>query len=158
MEFLLIISHPTQDKGSKLGNRGSYPQVEIMKLRKPEFDLGFLTIIWVIYAALMIYWIDIPDRSLSLFGMLLICGIVSSIGIWMNVRLFGYIFAGVNLVAAVLSVMVMLGYIVPDRPFSLRSLLTVAVLLYCVYAGVRWARSAWQALPSDSKQQLENVG
>ena len=118
--------YPTQDKGSKLGNRSSYPQVEIMKLRKPEFDLGFLTIIWVIYAALMIYWIDIADRRLSLFGMLLICGIVSSIGIWMNVKLFGYVFAATNLVAAVLVVLVMLGYFVPDRPLSLKTIAATA--------------------------------
>lgn len=129
-----------------------------MKLRKPGFDLDFLTVIWIFYSALIVAWIGIPDRSFSLFGMLLICGVVSSAGIWMNVRPFGYVFAGVNLVAAVLSVMAMLGYFVPDRPFSLRSLLTVAVPLYCVFAGVRWARSASQALPSDSKQQLKNVG
>ena len=122
-----------------------------MKLGKPEFGLEFLTIIWGIYAVLNIYWLEFPSQALSLFGLLLISGIVSAIGIWLDIKLFGYVFSVVNLIGAVLLFMIALGYFEPERPFSLQTLLAIGVTLYCTFASVRWTRIRSR----DSQQQFE---
>lgn len=108
-----------------------------MKLHKPGDGLDYITVIWMAYALLMFWWI--PDWRLSLFGLLLLCGLLASIGIWFDIRISGYIFAIVNLIGAVLGAMLMAGFFLPDRPFSWKSILMILVLLSSAYIGFRWA-------------------
>ena len=74
-----------------------------------------------------------------MFGALLFTGLGASIGIWLNIRSSGYLFACVNAIGALLAAMVLTGHILPDRPFSWKSITTVVVPLYCAYASIRWA-------------------
>ena len=127
-----------------------------MKISKPDGGLDLLTILWVIYGA-AIFWL-VPDWRLSLFSLLLACGILASVGVWLNIRPSGYIFASASLVGAVLAAAVMAGFLVPDRPFSFRDLCTVGCLLYCAYAGLKWAQGGSHSLRSKLNSDSENAG
>ena len=120
-----------------------------MKIQKPGYGLDFLTVIWLAYA-LLIFWL-IPDWRYSMFGVLLACGALSVMGIWINFRPAGYLFACSNIISSILAAMVSLGYFIPDRPFTWRSILTIAVPLYCAWAGMRWA------MGRDTERSLENA-
>ena len=111
-----------------------------MKIQMPKNDLSFLTGIWVIYTALIFWWIDIPSGQLSWLGILLTAGVIGSVGIWLGMKPAGYVFAGANVVASILGLLLLLGFFVPDRPFSIKSITMTIVPLYCAFVAVRWAR------------------
>ena len=67
--------------------------------------------------------------------------VLSSLGIWANLKISGYVFALVNLVGIVLYASLHLGFFEVHRQFTFRSAITIAVLAYCIYAGILWARS-----------------
>ena len=114
------------------------PNSRNMKFSRPTEGLDFITILWCVYAAAII-WL-LPDWRLSSFGLLLACGVTSSVGIWLNFRPSGYFFAAASIVGAVLYSALMLGFFEHSRPLSIRGLVTIGALLYCVYAGCVWAR------------------
>ena len=114
------------------------PNSRNMKFSRPTEGLDFITILWCVYAAAII-WL-LPDWRLSSFGLLLACGVTSSVGIWLNFRPSGYFFAAASIVGAVLYSALMLGFFEHSRPLSIRGLVTIGALLYCVYVGCVWAR------------------
>ena len=113
-----------------------------MNISKPTGGLDWLTALWIIYSC-TVFWL-MPDWRFSSFSALLVCGCLASIGIWLNFRPSGYLFAFASLAGGVMFVAIMLGYVVPERQFSYRDPLTVTVLLYCVYAGTYWARGGFR--------------
>ena len=127
-----------------------------MNFSKPTGGLDLLTILWIVYGG-AIFWL-IPDWRLSVFSGLLACGGLASIGIWFNFRLSGYLFALASLAGAAMFAAMMLGFFALDRPFSYRDLLVVGVLLYCVYAGVHWARTTSHSLRSKPKSSSKSAG
>ena len=112
-----------------------------MKFQKPASDLAFLTVIWVIYAGFILFWIDVPERQLSWFGGLMVIAVIASIGIWLGIRRAGYAFAAVNLVASTLCMMLMLGLLPIQRSVTWKLVATTAVPLYCAFVAIRWART-----------------
>ena len=126
-----------------------------MPLRKPAGGLDFLTTLWVMYG-IGILWL-IPAFRTSWFGLMLLCGVAASIGIWRGVKLCGYFFASANLTGAILSLMTMLGYIADDRSSSPSRLITFCVLLHCAYVGVAWANSEDIPRHNETDSQEENA-
>lgn len=76
-----------------------------------------------------------------MFGLLLSCGVLATIGIWFGFKPSGYLFALVNLVCTILAAMLALGYFMPDRPFTWRSIMAIVGFLWFTWAGVQWAKS-----------------
>jgi len=127
----------SQNSASTYSKKSVWPS-KLMEFRKPNLGLDFLTLIWCLYAA--VYLWCLPVVGTTLIRLLLACAVASSIGIWMNVRFSGYVFAVVNAVAAVLYGMLFTGFWRADPDPTLRAVITLVVTLYCTYAGVAWSR------------------
>ena len=108
-----------------------------MKISKPDRGLGFYTIVWLL-ASLFLFW-AIVDMRFPL-SVVPLTGIVASIGIWLNIRSAGYLFAISNIGVAIFGGLVSAGYILPDRPISWQTVLVPFVSLYYAFASFRWAR------------------
>ncbi|MEL7499654.1 MAG: hypothetical protein AAFN77_18770 [Planctomycetota bacterium] len=117
-----------------------------MTFKKPTHGLDFITFFWLVFPAivLLIAPFAVPLPLMALF----VLGLLASIGIWADLRFSGYIFALVNLVAAIAFAMMQLGMFEVQVDFAARHLVAVGAWFYGVYAGIAWARSGTTAVQS----------